>query len=175
MKFVFKSALTMIVFFFIILSSCFGYQSPYYIKLADKITAKTAKKLEEQKHLYLIGTGGQMMDDIQMMAMSFAYYQEVSIETARELIVYAISNYLSAINTNAEIKPYLHEYPFTAKNVEISIFIYNPDRSKLPQEKIYCIECMKGKIGYYTRANPHQAICEENYEKALQVIGHKGK
>jgi len=54
-----------------------------------------------------VGTGGQMM------AMSFDYYQEVDLKTARELIVYDINEYLSVINGNNEIKPYLHEYPFT--------------------------------------------------------------
>ena len=65
-----------------------------------------------------------MMDDIQMMAMSFNYYEEVNLKTARELTIYVINEYLSAINSNKELRPYLHEYPFTAKNVEIRIFIY---------------------------------------------------
>ena len=158
------------MFSFLFGCSSFGYQSPRYVKLAHEITEKTAKKLKAQKNLYLVGTGGQMMDDIQMMAMSFDYYQEVDLKTARELTVHAINEYLSAINNNKEIRPYLHEYPFTAKNVEISIFIYKPDRSKLPPEKIYCIECMNGRLEYYTRSNPRQAIYEETYEQALQAI-----
>jgi len=110
------------------------------------------------------------MDDIQMMAMSFDYYQEVNIKTARELIVPVINEYLSAINSNKEIRPYLHEYPFTAKNIEIRIFVYNPDRSELSLEKIDCITSLNGMLKYYTRSNPRQAICKETYEEALQAI-----
>jgi len=141
-----------------------------YEKIADKITEKIAKKLKAQKNLYLVGTGGQMMDDIQMMAMSFDYYQEVDLKIGRELIVHIINEYLLAINSNKEIRPYLHEYPFTAKNVEIRIFIYNPDRSELPLEKIDCITSLNGMLKYYTRSNPRQAIYEETYKQALRAI-----
>jgi hypothetical protein len=161
------------MFSFLFGCSSFGYQSPRYVKLAHEITENTAKELKAQKNLYLAGTGGQMMDDIQMMAMSFDYYQEVDFKTGRKLIVQVINEYLSAINNNKEIRPYLHEYPFTAKNVEIRIFIYNPDRSELPLEKIDCIECINGGLEYYTRSNPRQAIYEESYEKAAQEIALK--
>src|ERR1044072_300363 len=88
------------------LCGCSSFSSsPDYEKIADQITEKTAKELQAQKNLYLVGTGGQMMDDIQMMAMSFEYYQEVDLKTARELILYAIHAYLSAINSNTEIRP----------------------------------------------------------------------
>ena len=140
MKLFFNVGVILFMFSFLFGCSSFGYQSPRYVKLAHEITEKTAKELKEQKNLYLIGTGGQMMDDIQMMAMSFDYYQEVNLKTARELTIHAINEYLSAINNNKEVKPYLHEYPFTAKNVEIRIWVYNPNRSDLPLEKIYCIQ-----------------------------------
>lgn len=161
-----------ILFMFSFLFGCssFGYQAPRYVKLSHEITEKTAKELKEQKNLYLIGTGGQMMDDIQMMSMSFVYYQEVDLKTGRELIVHVINEYLLAINNNKEVRSYLHEHPFTAKNIEIRIFVYNPDRSELPLEKIYCIECINGVLEYYTRSNPRQAIYEETYEQASRAI-----
>ena len=160
-----------ILFMFSFLFGCSSFSpSQDYEKIADKITEKIAKKLKAQKNLYLVGTGGQMMDDIQMMAMSFYYYQEVNLKTARELITYVINEYLSTINSNKEVKPYLHEYPFTAKNVEIRIWVYNPDRSELPLEKIYSITSLNGMLKYYARSNPRQAIYEETYEQALQAI-----
>ena len=111
-----------------------------------------------------------MMDDIQMMAMSFNYYHEVDLEQARELIVFTINEYLSDINNNQEIRPYLHEYPFTSKNVEIRIFIYGPDRLELPPEKIYCITSRNGILRYYTRSDRDHPICKETYDDALDEI-----
>lgn len=150
--------------------SFFGHQLPDYEKIADKITEKTAKKLKEQKNLRLVGTGGKMMNDIQAMNMSFYFYQEVDLKAARKLIVYAINEYLSEINNNKEVRPYLHEYPFTVKNVEIMIFFYKPDRSNLSPEKIYCISSINGMLEYYIHSDPSQAIHEETYEEALQAI-----
>jgi len=153
--------------------SSFGYQSPRYVKLAHEITDKTAKKLKDQKNLILIGTGGKMMDDIQAMDMSFNYYQVVNLEEARKLIGFIISEYLSDINNNQEIRPYLHEYPFTAKNVEIRIFIYNLDRSKVSPEKIYYVSAIDGIIDYYIRGPEkysRKAIQEETYEEARAIL-----
>ncbi len=154
------------------LSSCtsFTYQVPDYEKIADQITEKTTTKLAEQKNLVLVGTGGQMMNDIQMMAMSFNYYHEVDLKQARKLIVYAIDEYLSDINNNEEVRLYLHEYPFTAKNIEINIFVYNPDKSRLSPEKIYLISSVEGKVNYYVRdADSRKAICKETYEEASEL------
>ena len=167
MKLFLKIGTSLLVLFFVF--GCFYFiQSFDYEKIADRITAETAKELKEEKHLYLIGTGGQMMDDIQMMAMSFNYYQEVSVETGRELIIHVISAYLAAINNNTEIRPYLHEYPFNAKNIEIRIFVYNTDRSEVSLEKIDCVTSINGVIKYYIRSNSRQAIYKETYDQALK-------
>ena len=118
------------------------------------------------------------MHDIRMMAMSFDYYQEVDLQTARELIVYALKEYLSDINTNKEVKPYLQNYPFTAKNVEIRIWISKPDRSTPSPGKIQYMSAINGILDYYTREeNQHsrKTICEETYEEALEVISSESK
>ena len=86
MKLFFNMRVILFMFTFLFGCSSFGHQSPRYVQLAHEITEKTAKQLEEQKSLYLVGTGGQMMHDIQMMAMSFYYYQEVNLKAAREFI-----------------------------------------------------------------------------------------
>ncbi len=163
----------MIMFLSLFSCSSFTYQVPDYEKIADKITEKTAEKLAEQKNLVLIGTGGRMMNDIQMMAMSFNYYHEVDLTMARKLLVYAIEEYLSEINNNEEVKSYLHEYPFTVKNIKINIFVYNPDKSRLSPEKIYLISSVEGKVSYYVRdADSRKAICKETYEEAIKLL-HK--
>jgi hypothetical protein len=156
--------------------SSFNYQFPDYEKIADKITEKTAKKLKKQRSLCVIGTGGQMMHDIQMMAMSFNYYHEVDLKVARELIIYAINEYLADINNNKEVRPYLHEYPFTAKNVEIRIAIYKPDGTSPPLDKIFYISAINGNLTYY-RDLPEtysmQAMCKETYEEALKLVSNE--
>ena len=170
MKWVFNFGSALLAFSSFCGCSSVGYQSPRYVKLAHEITASTAKKLEEEKKLYLIGTGGRMMYDIKMMAMTFNYYCEVDLKRARELIVFATNEYLGDINNNQEIRPYLHEYPFNAKNVDIMIFVYHPDRSELPPEKSYCITSWNGVVKYYTRCDRDHPIFKETYEEALNEV-----
>ncbi len=163
-------SLFLVMFVSVFGCNSFRDQMPDYEKIADKITNRTAEKLKKERKLILIGIGGRMMDDIQMMAMSFNYYHEVNLEQARELLIYAINEYLSDINNNQDIRPYLHEYPFTSKNVEIMIFVYGPDRLELPAEKIYCITSRNGVIRYYTRSDRDHPMCKETYDEALNEI-----
>ncbi|MEX0962283.1 MAG: hypothetical protein WDZ28_05460 [Simkaniaceae bacterium] len=156
----------------LMISLAFGCNSMTYKlsddeKIVNQITQETAKKLKEKKKLVLIGTGGQMMYKIEMLAMSFNYYQEVDLNSARDLIVYTINEYLTDINNNQDVRPYLHEYPFTSKNIEIRIFIYGPDRRELPPEKIGYISSRKGILRYYTRSDRDHPICKETYDEAL--------
>lgn len=107
---------------------------------------------------------------IEMLAMSFNYYQEIDLNSARSLIIYSVNEYLSDINNNKEIKPYLSNYPFTSKNIETRIFIYGPDRRKLPPEKIGYISSRDGILRYYTRSDDDHPICTETYDEALGKI-----
>lgn len=109
------------------------------------------------------------MNDIQAMDMSFNFYQEVDVQAARELIIYVINEYLLEINSNKDVRPYLHEYPFTAKNVEIRIWIYKPDGTYPPLDKIYYISAIDGILNYYLdlpETHSRLSICEETYEAA---------
>jgi len=160
--------------FLFFVGSCGGYQVCKHEKIADRITAKTAKRIEEKTHLYLAGTGGRMMDDIKEMDMGFDYYGEVDLAEARRMLVYVIDEYLAAINSSQEIRPYLHEYPFNAKNVGIRIWFYNPDRSNLARDKIYYISAINGILNYYIEGKKEftrEAICTETYEEALERLG----
>lgn len=150
-----------------------GYQVPEYEKMADRITERTARKLQQEKSLYLIGTGGRMMDDVKAMHMSFEYYKAVDLKSIRDLMVYAIDEYLIFINQDQKIRSYLHNYPFTPENVEIHIFFYNPDRSYVSDGAIYYVSAIDGVINYYIEGQKEftrEAICTETYEEAVEQL-----
>ncbi len=139
---------------FILFCVCYAcsqlnYEESDYEKMADTITEATARKLKKKKQLYLVGTGGRMMHDVQMMAMSFYLYSEIDLSTARELIVYAINEYLLNINENSNIKPYLCKHPFTVKNIEILIWPRKLNGSDPNINNIYFISATDGILSYY--------------------------
>jgi hypothetical protein len=162
-----------IVIFIYVLSSCSSieYQSPRYVQLAHKITDQTGKQLKKEKGLILVGTGGGMMNDIQMMAMSFFVYQELSLSESREMVVYAAKKYLENINAKEEIRAHLHNNPFTARDIEITLFIYNLDQSSLAPDKIYYISMLKGILSYYAKIpDKTKPLHKESYEEALEIV-----
>ena len=174
MKLVFYFGVMITMFSCLFGCSVSGYQSTVdYEKIADKITANTAKKLQEQKKLCLIGTGGGMMHDIQRMNMSFQFFQEVDLKEARDLVVYATKEYLEDINSNEKVRPYLHNYPFTAKNITIRIFICKPGGYDVSPGEITIAAANKGNLSYYIdypEKHTIKKIYKETYEEALKLV-----
>ncbi len=155
--------------------SFFGdkFFEPSYEKIADAITADIAEKIKKEKNLILIGTGGRMMNDIQMMAMSFNCYSEVGFDTARKLLVYCVKEYLAAINGSEKVRPYLHNYPFTVQNIEIVIYFYTQEHGKLPAGKITIASADEGNIKYQTdnpNGNTLDTLRIETYDDAVKKV-----
>jgi hypothetical protein len=144
-----------------------------YITMANRLLSKTAKQLKVEKGLIPIGDMGQMMGNIQAMGLSFQYFHPLSLEEARELLLYASNVFLKNINENKEIRPYLYNYPFTAKNIEILIFVYKPDRSKPNLGSIGFLCMRNGTLTYELVAPKTKASCpilhEEAYEEGLEI------
>lgn len=171
-----KYFIGLVLSFFISCSN--NYQITEDEKLVDAITAITAKKLQTEKNLILIGTGGSMMDGVEKLAMSFHYYKEIELAEARNLIVKAITEYLSGINNNQALRPYLVNYPFEAKNLEIRIWILNPDGSDPKVGKLEFISARKGVLKYYVEQQDSirgKIIHTETYEEALNRLNDPKK
>ena len=158
------------------ISNSKNYQVPEYEKMADRITAKTAKKIEKETGLRLCGTGGGMMNHIRMMAMSFDCSHEIDIEQARELVLHCANEYLNAINSNEEIRPHLVQYPFMPKNVQIDIFIHPSDQREIPTGSLVVVSTSYGMISYMVRGTGSERlkdVHEETYEEAVKIVEQK--
>jgi hypothetical protein len=142
--------------------------------LANDVRARTAFQLKREKGLIPFGTAGQMMDEIKMLGLSFQYYKEINIEEARELLMKAGSLLIKEINANELIRPYLDNYPFEAKNIEIKIFLFNPNGTQFDLDKLHYATMVKGKLKYVIRSsenNLYKTIYTETYEEAVDKLG----
>ena len=113
-----------------------------------------------------------MMYGVRTMSMSFQYRQEVDLETARRLVVFCVEEYLASINADREIRPYLVNYPFTEKDVEIRIFFCKPDGHKIPAGGITVTSAIDGMVNYETNTverNRLVNVHKEVYETALEL------
>lgn len=154
-------------------SSCSNHSIPEHEKIADRITALTANKIEKETGMRLIGTGGGMIHRIRMMGMSFNYFGEMSIEKGRELLIYCSDEYLSDINSNEQIKVHLAHHPFTYKDIEIRIFVYQPDHTDVPIGELSVLAAYDGCLTYKIRQSDPvilKKVHEETYEGALKLV-----
>ena len=141
--------------------------------LSDEIMLKVAIKLKKEKGLHPCGTGGQMLHQIKMLALSFDYYHEISIEEGRELLVDAVNEFAAQVNASQTIRPYLDDSPFGPQNIEIRIFLHNSDGSDLALGKLRVISSINKLLEYDIRhleTERLETIYQESFEEAVSKI-----
>ena len=166
------------IFLLIFISySCTFEQPARKEQIADKITAEVIKKIKAETGLSPIGTGGGMMRQIHHLAISFQGHDHLTIDDARQLLIYCSETYLSALNSNEKVRPYLQNYPFQSKDIEVSIFIHESKAHPLPAGALSVVGAVKGKLDYVVNQPqpPHlKTIRKETYQEALKTLAEKG-
>lgn len=137
--------------FLILFSACSEAPLSRKEQTADAVLKQAASALKKERGLIAIGTGGQMRGPIQMLALSFEYRNPVGVEEGRQLLLSARKELLDQINADSSIRAFLGEYPFTEKNVEIRIFVRNPDGSSRPEREIALLSAIDHRLEYGLR------------------------
>jgi hypothetical protein len=113
-----------------------------------------------------------------MLALAFDCRFEVDIDSGRDLLVTAVEKFISAVNSDARIHPYLANHPFEPKNIEIRIFIQKSDGSLPEENKLGIVSAIDGILKYKTVSPDGIAITtiyEESYEEALKKLESRKK
>ena len=113
------------------------------------------------------------MHDIEKINLSLCTQKKLDLEQTRQLFISLIQNLLKKINSDTRIKPYLHNYPFTSKNLCLSLhFVDKKDDNVLPPY-IGMVRLMFGKVFYSLQSLKDEMlfehIHEETYEEALKI------
>jgi hypothetical protein len=144
------------------------------VLLVRDINKKTIIKLKQEKNLRSFGTSACMMYEITMLGLSFVYYNPIDVLEARNLIIYTVDEYLDAINSNVELRPYLDHWPFTAKDVELDITILKPNGAEVDAEKLNFVSCKENVVRYYQNKPESKSmpppLVKESYEEASQLL-----
>ncbi len=140
--------------------------------LCNDITKKVAIELKNELDLLPFGSGGQAMNQIKMLAISFLYRHPLEIAEGRELLIAAVEKFAAKINANEAIRPYLNNYPFGPKNIEIRIFIQAPNGKDFGSEKLCLIKAQEGFLEYEIHSGEYnlKTVYKETFEEALQKL-----
>ena len=151
-----------------------AWTQPKYCKISDRIFFAYNKELCKQKHLQLTGKGGAMMDDIQKVNANYVSFDRLTVEEARRLYVDVAEGYLCRYNQNEEIRPFLHNYPFTIGNFKIMIGFEDEQRRHMNQGFVALIYNGKeDRILYRAFDRELQKfvpLYEEPYETARDIV-----
>jgi len=91
---------------FLLVSSCGSSDpNPAYVKMADRIMLQTARAIEKEGQLYLMGSGGAMMKEVSSLTLSFAHYGIVTEQEGRQLVMNCAEKLLRSVNTSEELRP----------------------------------------------------------------------
>jgi hypothetical protein len=126
------------------------------------------------------GNGLAGMDKIWQIALDFERYGDpLTEEEARKLIVNCVNDFLTAVNNNQQLKPLLRDYPFTANNIDLTIFNYDKNRSLYQYPSIAIVNASKGKVSFFTK---HESIKYgyhtekyETYDEAIAILKKQNK
>lgn len=117
-------------------------------RIENKISRKIAIKLKQEKGLIPCGSGGRSVDNVEMLALSFDYRKPLTLEEGRDLLVFSENEFINAVNAEEQIRPYLSNYPFGPKNIQIRIFVQDAKGYKLSSSFVDVLSCVKGICRY---------------------------
>ncbi len=163
--------------FFFYPKNSFGksYQKSEHCKIIDRITYKYLKEYILPQGLDCICKGGSMMGDIQAVALGFVSYKALNVNEARKLYVNIVEEYLHRVNCNEEVRPYLHNYPFTINNLKFTIRFSHPNGKRIADGHVAYMSFIASRNlifyrGYDSNTDNFYLLHKESYEEALKIV-----
>ncbi|NGX43759.1 MAG: hypothetical protein K940chlam7_02061 [Chlamydiae bacterium] len=108
------------------------------------------------------------------MGLCFQIQRPVSKEEGRKLLIDCAEELLSQINTHPDFQQFMHEYPFTVKNIEIVMYVSTETGGTVYHPEIAIFSFSRGKVEYLTNSPENRYVFyseeEETYEEALRII-----
>lgn len=150
------------------------YVPARYVEIADEILTEMEQKLSNKYHMRVTGTTAGLMKCVNLLGLSFKIRGPLTQEQLRVIIVGCVEEFLSTINANEEIRPYLRTYPFTAEGIEITIFMIDAQGRELYDPDIGVASQRHGELTYMTTDRTdtfkYKSIVSESYDDALRIV-----
>lgn len=147
-----------------------------YVPYVKKVTSEFIKEVKNESDLICSGTGGGMPYNVESIFVSFISLEPASINKARELELFCINKLLRIVNNSKKLRPYLSDYPFTYKNIDISIVFLDQSGDYHQDGEVSHVFRAKNKVFYYKKdpkTRKQVSSFEETFEEALEIINQK--
>lgn len=151
----------------------YGYELPLYLQLAPEIMGNVTREILTTYELSPVFTHTGLLKNVEMIGVSYRFDEPVSIEEARCLAIDCASRYWDAFNANEAIRPYLANYPFGAKNVDVGVSFYRPDGSEVYYPAVHSVSVSEGYVLYYYLEEGKEWGFKEVVEKPFEEEAQK--
>lgn len=159
---------------FLFLSSCMSSrESNDYIALLSKTRSQINMAVLEEHQLVCRGYGGALMHDIAEVSQDYLSMKKCDVNSARQLMVSCVEKLKEMINNNSEIRHFLHEYPFPANRIEITIAFVDDTGEHVSDGSVAYASFINGKIKYskFNRETDKlEKLSREDYAEALRIV-----
>jgi hypothetical protein len=141
---------------------------------------KEGKILGKKYKMALSSLGGNGGEGIWLMDLGFHCENSLlTEEEARKLIVQVVNDFLTDVNQEESLRPYMRDYPFTPKNVDITIFNSDIEIGDCFYPFISAINSNQGKVGYFTEEEGqiygYKTKKYETWDEAIAIIQKEEK
>ncbi|MCB1114001.1 MAG: hypothetical protein KDK62_04530 [Chlamydiia bacterium] len=147
--------------FLSIFGSCRKTESTH-VRLSRQISDPYISEMSKQYCFKYFGGGGAFLNTVNEISIIFVSPYVISLDECRLQYVRMIETLLKKYNSNEEIRPYLGNYPFEPKNLEILI-VYNLDPNLSIPNRVYSVTMINGVIFFEIKDT--DSVAPENYIK----------
>lgn len=179
----------------LLLNSCSNSKGPYptprdyppyglIVSFSETIKPETGLRLSGYGINNGLPKGHQHINGIGSFCASYTLAKTrtdiISLQEARNLLVFVAEGLLKEINSNQEVRPELDVYPFVSDLIDITIRFKDENQIDLGQG-VAVVYFWKGEIEYegyrideytgrYPASGKHFTIHKETYAEALEIV-----
>lgn len=158
-------------------NGCMAQDREDYGFLTNEIVGNYSQDLKRYTGLRVRGYGGSMASEVKKVIIRYLGDQELDVPEARRLFIYVMNGLLANFNASTEIRPYLRDYPFTWKNIDMNL-AFEDENDVVSNGKIAFVFIAQGNILYerYDKdTRSYTTVYQEPYEEAIRIVREEQK
>lgn len=145
-----------------------------YVVQSNQITKEVSDRISKRYNMKVIGVTAGLMNCVNALGLDFHIQGPLSKEQLRIILVDSVEEFLTLLNEDERIRPFLKEYPFPADGIQIAIFVKDKERNSIYYPEITVASVYNGKLFYRSKEKDvisgYKLTEEESYETALKLV-----
>ncbi len=147
----------------------FATQEPKHQTISYQVSKEVSNYAEKTYGLQTFQKGVDFQKNINNLSISLGKDTNSSPEELRLIVINLSREFLKQINQNEKIRPYLSHFPFTEKDITLSIQMKNESTNSEKVIDYVYFSCGKLFYSLMTRDGTFTNLFEETYDEALSL------